>query len=258
MTAQRIALITGSGKGIGQGIAMRLARDGFCAAVNDINERGAADTVREIREAGGVAQAFPADIGDSRQVEALVAQVEEQLGGIRVLVNNAGIATVSSVVDLDEGEWDRIFRVNLRATFLCCKAVARRMVARAEPGRIINIASELGKRGQAYISHYCASKAGVITFTQSLAMELAPNNITVNSVCPTMVDTDLMNEFADDFAKLKGGTRQQWRDTFREMVPLGRMGTPADVAAVVAFLASQDAEFVTGASYNVTGGKEVN
>ena len=102
MTAQRIALITGSGKGIGQGIAMRLARDGLCAAVNDINERGAADTVREIREAGGVAQAFPADIGDSRQVEALVAQVEEQLGGIQVLVNNAGIATVSPVVDLDE------------------------------------------------------------------------------------------------------------------------------------------------------------
>ena len=258
MTAQGVALVTGAGRGIGRGIAERLARDGFTIAVNDVNAQGAADTVRRIQAAGRQAQPFTADVSDSQQVEALVKNVEQQLGEVQILVNNAGLLSAYPIVDLHEDEWDRILGVNLRGMFLCCKAVVRRMIAPSRSGRIINIASEVGKTGQAYITHYCASKAGVIGFTQSLAMELAPHGVTVNSVCPTLTDTDMIAEHAVDQANLRGGTREEWLATFHRMAPLGRMGKPEDVAGVVAFLASPDAGFVTGASYNVTGGNEVH
>jgi len=253
-----VAVVTGGGAGIGQGIAARLGEDGFTIAVLDVDPRLAEGTCHSILEAGGVAKVWTVDVRDERLVEEAIQEIDSGLGPIVAAVNCAGVLSTVTLMEMTLNEWDRVLDVNLKGTFLVARAAARRMTARGAGGRIVNIASEVGKTPQAGLAHYAASKAGVIAMSQALALELAADGITVNSVCPTLTETDMIAQHAADLARVRGGSADDWYRSFHELVPLGRMATPRDIAAVVAFLVSAEAGFVTGASYNVTGGRELH
>lgn len=261
MSAQRkkTALVTGAGRGIGAAIAHRLGAAGYAVAVNDVDKATAERTAREITSAGSTAEAFPADVGASGQVAGMAAGVHARLGGPDVLINNAGVISVASIVDLAEREWDRIMTVNLKAAFLCTQAVLPGMIGRGW-GRIVNIASDGAKTAEPWIAHYCASKFGLVGLTQSCALEVAEAGITVNAVCPAICNTDMMDQLAGEFAQT-GGIKQPpdgWAAEFIREIPLGRATRPEDVAETVAFLVSGAAEFISGQALNVSGSHEVH
>ncbi len=251
----RVAIVTGSGRGIGRGIALRLAREGAHVAVCDVNVENAQKVVEEIKGIDGEnrTRALRVDVSKESDVEGMVETVTEEIGPIDILVNNAGILVITPAVDITEQEWDRVLGINLKGTFLCSKHVARRMMER-KTGKIVNIASNAGKRGDRLLAHYCASKFGVIGLTQVFAKELGPFNIHVNAVCPGFIETDMFSVLDQGFGKYLGKTPEQNREEFKSSVPLGRMGTPDDVGALVAFLASDDADYIQGQSINLCGG----
>lgn len=266
----KVALVTGAGgqHGLGRAIAVRLAQEGAHIVANDVVMQrlnspewaGLPDLVREIEGLGRQALPVIADVANAEQVDAMVAQAIQHFGQIDILVNNAGALAGRDrvpVVELDEAEWDRIQRVNVKGTFLCSRAVARHLVERGQGGRIINISSTAGKRGMARYAAYCASKFAVRGFTQSLAMELAPYRITVNAICPGLMDTERVADIAAALAPAGVSTaaqRQFMIDQANESTPLGRVGQATDVAKTAAFLASDEAEYLTGLSVNVAGG----
>ena len=263
----KVALITGAGgqHGIGRAIAVRLAREGAHVAVNDVTSnphagagswRGIDSVVEEIRNLGRRAISVIADVSNSQQVEAMVAETTDQLGPIDILVNNAGPDRVP-VVELEEDAWDTVQRVNVKGTFLCSRAVARRMLADGRGGKIIVISSGAGKQGIPRYAAYCASKFALIGFTQSLALELAPHGINVNAICPGLVETERISGIAAALA-----TEDETADERRalmfaeraEVIPLGRVAQGADVADTAAFLASNQSDYLTGLSIPVSGG----
>jgi NAD(P)-dependent dehydrogenase (short-subunit alcohol dehydrogenase family) len=250
--SRKTALVTGAGAGIGRAIALRLARDGYHVAVNDVAPAGAARTAGEIERLGAGVRALPlaADVGDSGAVRRMVAEAARQLDGLGLLVNNAGVCRLGLLADFPEADWRATFRVNVDSVFFCCQAVVPDM-ARRGGGSIINVASWSGKAGMPYFGAYCASKFAVIGLTQALAREMAPQGIRVNAVCPGIVSgTDMR-------ATIDQESRDLGRPTSAERVgsvPLGRLGEVEDVASVVAFLASDEARYMTGQSINVTGG----
>ena len=266
----KVALVTGaSGKaGIGRAIAVRLAEEGADIVVNDIvvlrpgppNWAGLPDVVREIEALGRRALSIVADVSDAQQVEGMVDQTLKQFGQIDILVNNAGAAAGRDrvpVVDLEEDAWDLVQNVNSKGTFLCCRAVARGMIARGQGGRIINMSSMSGQRGVARFAAYCASKFAIRGFTQALALELAPHHITVNAICPALIETERVDDMAAALAPegvSKETYRQQWLAKVNAQTPLGRIGQPADVAEMAVYLASPRAEYLTGLSLPVAGG----
>ncbi len=268
----KVALVTGAGgeHGIGRAVAARFAREGADVVVNDHVEcpyadrgsgwNGLADVVREIEGLGRRGGMVVADITDRGQVERMVGLVVERFGGIDILVNNAGSRPGRDrvpVVELDEEVWDYVQRVNAKGTFLCSQAAARAMIAAERGGRIINLSSVSGKVGSARFAAYCASKFAVIGFTQSLAQELAPHRITVNAICPALVDTERVDDIAGALAP-PGVSAAEFRvQHVRQSsaaTPLGRIARPADVANVAAFLASPESEFLTGLAVAVSGG----
>ena len=269
----KVALVTGAGGegGIGRAIATRLAAEGADVIVNDIAGAtagdpawGGADTVaHEIEEGGRRAIAVLADISDAAQVEDMVRKAVARFGAIDILVNNAASrpgADRVPVVELDEESWDMVHRVNVKGTFLCSRAVARHMIERGRGGKIVNISSTRGKQGAALYAAYSASKFAVVGFTQSLALELARHGINVNAVCPGMVDTERIGEIAA--AIRPGGVpaedyRRQMLEDNAAKVPLGRVADAADVAGMVAFLASAEADYLTGLAISVTGGTQM-
>lgn len=244
-SAGRTALVTGAGTGIGRAIAGRLAASGYRVVVNDLD--GAA-AERAAAEVGGVTVA--ADVGDRAAVGRMVAGAVAALGRLDVLVNNAGICRLGPIADFPEADWRATFRVNVDGVFFCCQAVLPHM-ARQGAGHIVNIASWSGKAGAAHFGAYCASKFAVIGLTQALAREVAGQGIRVNAVCPGIVGgTDMR-------ADIDAQSRAAGRPTAEErlpLIPLGRLAEPADVAAVVAFLVSEEARYMTGQAINVTGG----
>jgi meso-butanediol dehydrogenase / (S,S)-butanediol dehydrogenase / diacetyl reductase len=267
----RVALVTGAGgeRGIGRAIAVRLAQEGADVVVNDVMAQPYADTttrwggvptvVREIEALGRGALGALADVGDARQVEAMVSQALERFEQIDILVNNAGSRPGRDrvpVVELEEEAWDEVQRVNVKGTFLCCREVARAMIRRGEGGRIINIASTAGKKGAARYAAYCASKFAVVGFTQALALELAPFRIHVNALCPGLVDTERVGCIAAALAP-EGAATEAYREQLLQeaaAVPLGRVARAEDIARMAAFLASSEAEYLTGLSIPVAGG----
>lgn len=256
--APRVALVTGAGRGIGQAIASRLAGDGFAVAVNDVDAGGREVTAARIRAAGGVAIAVPGDVTSSTEVAAMVAAVSRELGPPDVLVNNAGVISVSPVTALDEQEWNRVLAVNLTGAFLCAKAVVGGMAERGW-GRIVSIASDAAKTGEPFLAHYCASKFGLVGLTQSLALEVADRGVTVNAVCPAITATDMLEQLAGDYAALpEVGTPSAVRAAFVAEIPMGRVTAPEDVAEVTSFLCGEGAGFVSGQAINVSGGHEVH
>ena len=241
--AGKIALVTGGSRGIGRGIALELARRGAAVAVNYVHSaEAAAEVVGEIEAGGGRGVALQADVGDFEAAATLVQAAREALGGLHILVNNAGITRDTLLMRMREEDWDAVLRTNLKGAFNVCQAAARPLM-RQRWGRIINISSVSGLMGQAGQVNYAASKAGLIGLTKSLARELGSRGITANVVAPGFVSTDMT-------AKLDDALQAR----MRELIPLGRFGEVADVARVVAFLASEESAYITGAVLPVDGG----
>ena len=268
----KVALVTGTGgkNGIGRAIATRLAKEGADVAVNDITDhpyaadqtdwQGLPDVVREIEAMGQRAISVVADVSDAKQVREMVNQTVTHFGKIDILVNNAGTIAGKDrvhVVDLAEEDWDRVQRVNVKGVFLCSQAVARHLIAQGTGGKIINMSSVTGKRGSARFAAYSASKFAVIGFTQSLAYELAPYQINVNAICPGLVDTERFGHLASVLMPDHLSPDEQISEYARRSeaaVPLGRLAEGEDVAKMAAFLASDQAAYLTGVSITVSGG----
>ena len=239
----KVALVTGGSRGIGKAVAVRLAADGAYAFVNyGRNEKAAEETLELIRGKGGSAELLSFDVADFAIVQKAVARIVEQKGRLDILVNNAGICADGLLVRMKEEDWDRVIAVNLKGVFNCCRAAARPMI-RQRWGRIVNISSIVAKSGNAGQVNYCASKAGVEGLTRSLARELGARNVCVNAVAPGFVETD-MTAFVPE----------KKRESLRRQIPLARLGAPEDVAAVVRFLVSEEAGYVTGQVVHVNGG----
>ena len=239
----RVAIVTGGAMGIGQGICIRLAEEGARVAIFDVNLEEAQKTAQVIDKAGGTALALKVDITRAAEVEAAVKKVISTLGKVDILINNAGISLTSKVANMTEEVWDRVNEVNLKAVFLCCRAVIPHMKERRY-GKIINISSILALRGSAYYAHYSATKAGVVGFTQSLAVELGPHNINVNAIGPGVIDTPMAEQ---DVAP-------ELRQRLQKRIPMRRIGVPRDIANAVLFLASDEASYITGQCLYVCGG----
>lgn len=253
--AEKRAIITGSGRGIGRAIAMRLAREGCRVAVCDIDRATAEGTAAEINNAGGTAIALELDVRSMDSVRTAADAVVAEWGGIDVLVNNAGITIAKPVVEFSEEEWERTLDINLKGVFRCSQVVATQMITQGF-GKIVNLSSESGKTAKPNFTIYAASKFGVVGFTQGLAQELAPHGITVNAVCPGIVHTPMWEELDRVLAKRQGKKEGEILASRKEQIPLGRLEQPEDVAGVVAFLLSEDAAYMTGQAVNVTGGRE--
>ncbi len=242
--AGKVALVTGAGSGIGQATAQLFAREGAAIAVNDINLSSAEQTANTIRQVGGKAIAVKADVADEKEVIEMIDRSIKELGGVHILVNNAGIGGGGPVLESSSEAWDRVMGVILRGTYLCSRQAGRWMVNQ-HAGKILNISSIAALRFRANMSAYASAKAGIINFTRALALEWAPYHINVNCIIPGGIKTPMTQRMLSTF------TDQQ----IKELIPLGRIGEPDDIAKAALFLVSDDADFITGAALPVDGGE---
>lgn len=239
----KAALVTGASRGLGKAIALKLAGEGARVFVNYSKSAGEAEAVvAAITASGGCAQAVQADVSRPEEVERMVDTAYEKWGRIDILVNNAGVTRDELLISMEKGDWDAVMNINLGGLFNCTKAVAKYMMLQ-KSGRIINISSVAGERGGRGQSNYAASKGGVNAFTRSVAMELAPKNITVNAVAPGVVETEMSSTVI-----------RRAKDVILNAVALKRLGQPEEIAQVVAFLASDDSSYITGEIIRVDGG----
>jgi 2-hydroxycyclohexanecarboxyl-CoA dehydrogenase len=246
--AGKTAIVTGGASGIGLATSQRFAREGASVAIWDINLAGAEAAAAELVKAGHKAMACRVDVSKRAEVDAAVAAVRAKFGPIRILVNNAGITDFKPFLEITEELWDRIMTVNLKSMLTCTQAVLPDMLE-AKWGRIVNISSSSAQTGSARMTHYAASKGGVIAFTKSLAMELAPTGITVNNVPPGFVDTPMLRSVEQP------GKLQASIEAIAAASPMKKSGRPEDIAAACAFLASEDAGYITGHTLSVNGGR---
>jgi 3-oxoacyl-[acyl-carrier protein] reductase len=242
----KVAIVTGAGKGLGWAIAQRLALDGANLVVAEIDGPSAQEKAGAIRQMKREALAVQMDVSRWTDVESMVKQVMLKFKRIDILVNNAGVlGPYFPVMEYPEEIWDRVIAVHLKGTFLCCKGVLPIMKAQGR-GQVVNLASVAGKEGNANMAPYAAAKAGIISLTKTLGKEMAPYNVRVNCVSPALIETDMAREM----------TPEQ-RALLTSKIPLGRLGKPEEVAAVVKFLVSDEASFVTGQCYDISGGRSV-
>ena len=246
--AETTAIVTGSGQGIGRAIALRLAEEGATVAVNDLEEDRAAETVAEIEDAGGSALTAVADVTDYDDVQSMVDEVVDAQNGVDLLVNNAGWDRLEWFVDQDPEIWDQLIDINLKGQINCAHAVANHFVDTDTEGKIVNVASDAARVGSSGEAVYSGAKGGIVSFTKTIARELARNGVNCNAVAPGPTDTPLTEDMkeTDLGESILGGMEKQ--------VPLGRMAEPEDIAGGVVFLASSDADFITGQVLSVSGG----
>ncbi|OQA38664.1 MAG: Diacetyl reductase ((S)-acetoin forming) [Chloroflexi bacterium ADurb.Bin325] len=283
--ADKVAIVTGAGQGIGKGIALRLAREGAQVVIAEYNAAAAEAAAAEVGAAP-----YPVDISDVAAVHRMVDEIAARFGHIDILVNNAGVAQTKPMLELTEADWDRVLDVNLRGTFFLIQAVAQQMIrqlpaalraaasapadiVRVKPaadagperesfaasyGKIVSLSSVAGRRGRPLQTHYAASKAAIISLTQSTALALAPYRINANAVCPGIVPTPMWEKIDEERGRLFGSQPGEAMAAFINTVPLKRAATAEDVAAAVAFFCSSDADYITGQALNVDGGFEMD
>jgi len=243
----KVAIVTGAGRGIGEAISVRLAKEGSITILVDINFDNVRKVRKKIIDCGYNAFAFRLDVSNCEKVSQLIKKIKEQWGHIDILVNNAGVMAKGSIEEIQEEDWDKVLAINLKGTFLCSKAVIEGMKEQ-KSGKIVNISSLAGKTGGILVgAHYAASKGGMIAFSKALARELAPFGINVNVVTPGTTNTEILGDFT-----------AEEKDKLMNSIPLGRLGTPEDVANAVCFLVSEEADFITGVTLDVNGGLLMN
>lgn len=248
MTTERVAIVTGGGSGIGLAIAERLVADGHAVAIFDLNGDAAKEAAAKLSTGGGRAIGLTVDVTSREQIDAGVAETRAQLGRPTILVNNAGLDAFTPFHKITEELWNRIYDVNVTGTFRCCQAVVPDMLEEGW-GRIVNVSSSSGQTGQQFMTHYASSKAAMIGFTKSLALELAPQGITVNNVPPGFIDTPMLRA-AEAKGRLGGTVEERAAEN-----PVRRAGRPEDIAAAVAFLVREDSSYITGQTIGVNGGR---
>ena len=250
----KVAVVTGASRGIGRGIAVRLARDGADVVVNATSEAGLRPVVAEVAALGRRCVPVAGDVSRRDDCYRLVQQAVEHCGRLDIMVNNAGVTHICSISETREEDWDRVMAINAKGVFLCCQAAAQHMIAQGA-GKIINLGSSASLEGFKYIGAYSASKFAVVALTQTLAKELGEHGITVNCVCPGIVDTDMWQVTDEGLARYlhteRGGAFRQY---CAGILLKQRPGTPEDIAGTVAFLASPDGDYLTGCTISVSGG----
>ena len=251
----KTVIITGSGRGIGKEIALRFAKEKANVILTS-NEKLVHETCKEFNEMELKASSFEADVSDKNSVIELFNFAEKTYGEINISVHNAGVITIAKVEDLTEKEWDFNLDVNTKGVFLCCQQAISKMRSSNKGGSIINMASGQARDGFIYTPHYAASKFGVVGLTQSLAKEVAIENININAICPGIIDTDMWTYNDTKWGEILGGYKkgELMNDWVQKNVPMKRVGTGKDVASLVSFLASEDANYITGQTINVDGG----
>jgi len=255
--ANTVAIVTGGAKGIGRTICTTMAAEGASIVVADMDLAAAEETAAMLRGLGRASLALQVNVTNKAQVQAMVSKVVDAFGRIDVLMNNVGILAIGAVLELAEETWDKVMTVNTKGTFLCSQAVLPVMIRQGH-GKIINMSSQAGKEGSALSSAYAASKHAVIGFTQSLAKEVGEYNITVNAVCPGSVDTEMLDTiYFPEKARLSGKSPEEYRKAFLDRIPMKRMARPEEIGYLVVFLASSEADYITGTAINVAGGSSV-
>lgn len=245
------ALITGSARGIGKAFAARFAEEGARVAIADINLAGAEAAASEI---GPNAYAVQLDVTDQSSIDAAIAAVEQKTGGLDILVNNAALFDLAPIVEITRDSYQRLFDINVSGTLFMMQAAAKSMIRRGQGGKIINMASQAGRRGEALVGIYCATKAVVISLTQSAGLNLIEHGINVNAIAPGVVDGEHWDHVDSMFAKYEGLQPGEKKAAVGAAVPFGRMGTAEDLTGMAVFLASKDADYIVSQTYNVDGG----
>lgn len=271
----KVAAITGAGRhrGLGEAMAKRLAAEGAHIVLSDIAAAAGRqfaeehigtsvemeEIAEEIRDAGGTATTATCDVRDEDQVAAVIAKAVSEYGRLDLMVNNAGIGyLMTDILSLEKSDWDAVLDVNLRGVFFGIKHAAKQMIAQGGGGRIINIASQAAKHGFAGAAAYVSSKHGIVGLTRTAALEFGPHGITVNSICPNHVTTGLGAWQNEHFSAVRGQTEDDYLAAMRSRIPLGRPGLTSDIAGMCAFLASDEAQYITGQNLDVSGGEEMH
>lgn len=251
----KTALITGAARGIGRAFAEAYVREGATVAIADIDLSRAEETAREI---GDAVFAVRLDVSDQSSIDAAVKAVEDKAGGVDILINNAALFDLAPIADITRDSYDRLFSVNVAGALFTMQAVAKSMIARGKGGKIINMASQAGRRGEAVVGVYCATKAAIISLTQSAGLDLIRHRINVNAIAPGVVDGEHWDHVDSLFAKYEGRKPGEKKKIVGEAVPYGRMGTAQDLTGMAVFLASAEAEYIVAQTYNVDGGNWMN
>ena len=248
----KTALITGSARGIGRAFAEKYVLEGAKVAIADIDLEAATATASEI---GSAAIPVHMDVTQQDSIDAAVSEVVEKLGGIDILINNAALFTAAPIVDIERTDYDKTFAVNFGGTLFTLQAVAKHMIKRGKGGKIINMASQAGRRGESFVGVYCATKAAVISLTQSAGLNLIPHKINVNAISPGVVDGEHWEGVDAFFAKLEGLQPGEKKKQVGDAVPYGRMGVAEDLTGIAVFLASSESDYIVAQTYNVDGGQ---
>lgn len=249
--AGKSALITGAARGIGRAFAEAYVGEGATVAVADIDLAKAEQTASELGEA---AYAIHMDVTDQASIDAAIAKVEEKTGGLDILINNAAVFDLAPIVEITRESYEKLFRINVAGTLFTMQAAAKSMIRRGKGGKIINMASQAGRRGEPLVAVYCASKAAVISLTQSAGLNLIKHGINVNAIAPGVVESDMWDQVDALFAKYENLPIGEKKRMVGEAVPFGRMGKPEDLAGMAVFLASDEANYIVAQTYNVDGG----